>query len=85
MSKRLVSQENSLKVKKLMEAIKKENIKTYRVEIKSLAYFDVEANSETEAFNLVPKSYSENIINSNSSGSIFYEEFDHKNATVIEQ
>ena len=59
----------------------KEIMKTYRVEIQSLAYYDVEANNPEEAKNQVPKSYSNELNN----GSIFYEEFDLNNATVKEQ
>ena len=56
-------------------------MKTYREEIQSLAYYDVEANNPEEAKNQVPKSYSNELNN----GSIFYEEFDLNNATVKEQ
>ena len=56
-------------------------MKTYRVEIKSLAYYDVEANNPEEAKNRVPRSYSGELNN----GSIFYEEFDFNNATIKEQ
>jgi hypothetical protein len=59
----------------------KETMKTYRVEIESLAYFDVKANNEEEAKNLVPKSLSMPI-EGGIGGSIFYEEFDHKKAKV---
>ena len=65
--------------------------KTYRVEIEALAYYDVEANSPEEAKALAPKSYSGELVGSCRSthvepnGSIFYEEFDHKNAVVKEQ
>jgi len=59
----------------------KETMKTYRVEIQSLAYYDVEANNPEEAKNQVPKSYNSELSN----GSIFYEEFDVNNATVTEQ
>jgi 3-dehydroquinate dehydratase len=69
---------------------KGEKMKTYRVEIKSLAYYDVEANNPEEAKKQVPKSYSGELIGSCHSthiepnGSIFYEEFDVNNATVKE-
>ena len=55
--------------------------KTYRVEIEALAYYDVEANSEAEAKEKVPTYYSRQFDN----GAIFYENIDHKKATVKEQ
>jgi hypothetical protein len=56
-------------------------MKTYRVEIEALAYYDVEANSEAEAKEKVPTYYSQQLNN----GAIFYESIDHNKATVEEQ
>tara|TARA_R110000851_G_scaffold36741_1_gene95585 strand:+ start:424 stop:648 length:225 start_codon:yes stop_codon:yes gene_type:complete len=63
---------------------KKETMKTYRVEIQALAYFDVEAKNSVEAINQVPTSLSMPI-EGGIGGSIFYEEFDHKKAIVEKQ
>ena len=62
----------------------KETMKTYRVEIQALAYFDVEAENSVEAINQVPTSLSMPI-EGEIGGSIFYEEFDHKKAIVEKQ
>jgi len=59
----------------------KETMKTYRVEIQSLAYYDVEANNPEEARNKVPKSLSMPI-EGGIGASVFYEEFDYNNAKV---
>ncbi len=59
----------------------KETMKTYRIEIQSLAYFDVKANNKEEAKNSVPESLSMPI-EGGIGGSMFYEEFDYKKAKV---
>jgi len=59
-------------------------MKTYRVEIQSLAYYDVEANNPEEARNKVPKSLSMPI-EGGIGASVFYEEFDYNNATISEK
>tara|TARA_R100000278_G_scaffold68200_1_gene54164 strand:- start:197 stop:373 length:177 start_codon:yes stop_codon:yes gene_type:complete len=55
-------------------------MKTYRVEIDALAYYDVEANSEAEAKAKVPEYFSQEL---NNNGSIFYEAIDHKKAKAV--
>ena len=55
-------------------------MKTYRVEIDALAYYDIEANSEAEAKAKVPEYFSQEL---NHNGSIFYEAIDHKKAKAV--
>lgn len=58
-------------------------MKRYRVEIQSLTYFDVKADSKEEAKKLVPKSLSMPI-EGGIGAYMFYEEFDFDNANVRE-
>jgi uncharacterized lipoprotein YehR (DUF1307 family) len=58
-------------------------MKTYRVEIQSLAYFDIKANSKEDAKKSIPKSLSMPI-EGGIGGCVFYEEFDYNNSTVQE-
>ena len=74
---------NQTMLKNINQPIK-ETMKTYRVEIQALAYFDVEAENSVEAINQVPTSLSMPI-EGGIGGSIFYEEFDHKKAIVEKQ
>jgi|TARA_R110002020_G_scaffold21451_1_gene72889 hypothetical protein len=71
-------------------------MKTYRVEIQTLTYFDVTAASPEDAKKRVPKSYRHHIPHNSvqnghcnfdynhEAGVVFYEPFDVKNAEVIE-
>jgi len=59
----------------------KETMKTYRVEIQSLTYFDVKADSKEEAKNSIPKSLSIPV-DGGIGACMFYEEFDYNNAKV---
>ncbi len=61
----------------------KETMKTYRVEIQSLTYFDVKADSKEEAKKSVPKSLSMPV-DGGIGACMFYEEFDYNNAKVRE-
>jgi len=62
---------------------KEETMKTYRVEIQSLTYFDVKADSKEEANNSIPKSLSMPV-DGGIGACMFYEEFDYNNAKVRE-
>ena len=71
-------------------------MKTYRIEIQTLTYFDVKAASPEDAKKRVPKSYRHHIghitvqnseLNNeynHEAGVVFYEPFDVKNAQVLE-
>tara|TARA_R100000951_G_C2537510_1_gene148304 strand:- start:213 stop:434 length:222 start_codon:yes stop_codon:yes gene_type:complete len=61
----------------------KNKMKTYRIEIQSLSYYDVKAKNPEEAKNKVPKSLSMPI-EGGIGASVFYEEFDYNNAKVEE-
>ena len=67
---------------KTNQPTKKGNMKTYRVEVKALAYFDIDANSKEQALKEIPQSFNHEIGNN---GQIFYEQFDYNKATVKEQ
>ena len=56
-------------------------MKTYRVEVKALAYFDIDANSKEQALKEIPQSFNHEIGNN---GQIFYEQFDSNKATAEE-
>ena len=58
-------------------------MKTYRVEIQSLTYFDVKADNEEDAKKSIPKSLSMPI-EGGIGACMFYEEFDFNNAEVKE-
>ena len=58
-------------------------MKKYRIEIESLTYFDVKADSKEEAKKLVPKSLSMPI-EGGIGACMFYEEFDFDKANVRE-
>ena len=74
----------------------RDNYKNYRVEIKSLTYFDVLASSPEEAKKRVPQSFRHHIGHNtvqnghcnfeynHEAGCVFYEKFDLDNAEVIE-
>ena len=61
--------------------------KNYRIEIKSLFYKDVEANSKEEAKGIIKNSVNRacSLDFANNNGTFFYEEFDFNNATITEQ
>ena len=60
---------------------------TYRIEIKSLFYKDIDADSKSEAKRIMADSVNPacSINFANNSGTFFYEPIDFKKATIIEQ